>query len=288
MSDLLPSFPLPAANAAPVSSPVTRAPSAPALTLHSPPLRVLLISDCPACRADVFHVLPPPHTVHCVGMDEAPACVAQRGSAGAGLADVDVDVLLVHWNDAGASTLAALAQRLGGTLPVLTLHNEGTPPSSLPLLVGAFAMLPLPFDPQLLSAKVLVFERIRRLFLSAAAGDPRGDGALPEVEPDEACTDKLFAGPITIDLGVYEARVDDVVLVLPPRQFDLLVHLVEHAGRLVTRDQLLERVWEIDFDVNTNVVDVYVHYLRKKLKAAGLAGAIQTVRGIGYRLSLPD
>ena len=80
-------------------------------------------------------------------------------------------------------------------------------------------------------------------------------------------------------------RDDDGVGTL--REFDLLSYLLRHAGAACSRDELLAGVWGIDFETGTNTVDVFVYALRRKLRAAGLPSAIETVRGVGYRLA-PD
>ena len=70
---------------------------------------------------------------------------------------------------------------------------------------------------------------------------------------------------------------------LSPREFSLLEALLRHAGRTLTRDQLLDLAWPFSVAVTPNAVDAYVHYLRTKLGEAG--SQIETVRGVGYRLS---
>jgi two-component system OmpR family response regulator len=72
---------------------------------------------------------------------------------------------------------------------------------------------------------------------------------------------------------------------LSPREFDLLRVLLAHRERVLTRAQLLHQVWAIDFDPGTNIVDVHVARLRRKLDRPGLVPLVQTVRGEGYRLS---
>jgi two-component system OmpR family response regulator len=74
------------------------------------------------------------------------------------------------------------------------------------------------------------------------------------------------------------------VVDLSPREFALLEFLMRNAGRTVSRSRIAEAVWNYKFDPETNVVDVYVNYLRKKLSFAGQTAPIRTVRGIGYRL----
>jgi DNA-binding response OmpR family regulator len=71
---------------------------------------------------------------------------------------------------------------------------------------------------------------------------------------------------------------------LPEREAALLAHLMRHADRVCSRDELLSAVWEYDHDPGTNVVQVYVGYLRRRLGRPGCPAAIETVRGVGYRL----
>lgn len=79
-------------------------------------------------------------------------------------------------------------------------------------------------------------------------------------------------------------RGDDIEADLPSREFTLLEYLMRHAGQVLTRQQLLDSVWGIDFDAGSNVVDVYVSYLRRKLDRVGEPSVIETVRGAGYRV----
>jgi two-component system OmpR family response regulator len=79
-------------------------------------------------------------------------------------------------------------------------------------------------------------------------------------------------------------RGDDIEADLPSREFTLLEYLMRHAGQVLTRQQLLDSVWGIDFDAGSNVVDVYVSYLRRKLDREGEPSVIETVRGAGYRV----
>lgn len=74
------------------------------------------------------------------------------------------------------------------------------------------------------------------------------------------------------------------VVDLSPREFTLLEFLMRNAGRTVSRSRIAEAVWNYQFDPETNVVDVYVNYLRKKLSFGGRTVGIRTVRGVGYRL----
>lgn len=87
-------------------------------------------------------------------------------------------------------------------------------------------------------------------------------------------------GNITLDLRTRRLRVDDRLVELSAREFTLVEIFLRHPGQVMSRQQLLDRVWGYDYDPGSNIVDVYVGYLRKKLGN----DVIETVRGMGYRL----
>jgi DNA-binding response OmpR family regulator len=91
-------------------------------------------------------------------------------------------------------------------------------------------------------------------------------------------------GDLLLDTERREASVAGQELLLTPREFDILACLLASAERPVSREQLIERVWQMDRNVTLNSVDVYVGYLRKKLAAARSALRIEAVRGIGFKL----
>lgn len=107
---------------------------------------------------------------------------------------------------------------------------------------------------------------------------------LRRARPAAAPTSALSAGPLWVDLDRRVATVDDVRLELSRREFDLLATFAANPGIVLSRIRLLELVWGYDFDVDTNVVDVFVGYLRRKLEAAGDHRLIDTVRGVGFVL----
>jgi DNA-binding response OmpR family regulator len=100
----------------------------------------------------------------------------------------------------------------------------------------------------------------------------------------EGAETTLEAGGIRLDLVNREARRDGASARLPDREAALLAHLMRHAGRVCTRAELLSAVWGYDHDPGTNVVQVYVGYLRRKLASTGSPAPIETVRAVGYRL----
>ena len=102
--------------------------------------------------------------------------------------------------------------------------------------------------------------------------------------PSASPTSALAAGPLWIDLDRRVAKVEEIRLDLSRREFDLLAVFAANPGIVLSRIRLLELVWGYDFDVDTNVVDVFVGYVRRKLDASGAPRLIDTVRGVGFVL----
>lgn len=94
----------------------------------------------------------------------------------------------------------------------------------------------------------------------------------------------LSAGDIELDLAAHKARLAGKELDLSAKEFSLLEYLVRNKGKIVTRTMIAEHVWDINFDTGTNVIDVYINYLRRKLEKNPSKKVIQTVRGKGYLL----
>jgi DNA-binding response OmpR family regulator len=100
-------------------------------------------------------------------------------------------------------------------------------------------------------------------------------------------TTVLEAGGVTLDLRTRRARVEDREIDLSAREFALAEVFFRHPGQVLSREQLLNQVWGYDYDPGSNIVEVYVGYLRRKVDVPYGRRAIQTVRGVGYRLA-PD
>ena len=98
----------------------------------------------------------------------------------------------------------------------------------------------------------------------------------------EGETDVLAAQGVELDLKRHTVAVNDIPVELTKREFDLLHYLLKNKNVVVTRDMLLENVWDYDFDGGTNAVDVYIRFLRGKLDDAFGIKLIYTVRGVGY------
>ena len=93
---------------------------------------------------------------------------------------------------------------------------------------------------------------------------------------------RLKHGKILLVLAARTASYDGAEIELTKKEYDLLVYMLEHKGEIVSREQALEAVWCFDFYGNTNVVDVYVRYLRSKIDDVFDVKLLQTVRGAGY------
>ncbi|MET0908104.1 MAG: response regulator transcription factor [Ilumatobacteraceae bacterium] len=179
--------------------------------------------------------------------------------------DDTFDLMLLDLGLPGCDGLDVLEQirRRGERLPVIVLTARGSVPDRVAGLErGADDYVTKPFSFEELLARVRV--RLR-------------DGGTAEETV-------LAAGKVTLDLRTRRATVDAHTVELTAREFNLLEMFLRHRDQVLSREQLLSHVWGYDFDPGSNVVDVYVRYLRRKIGN----DTIETVRGMGYRLALPS
>jgi len=173
-----------------------------------------------------------------------------------------LDVMMPEMD--GLTACRALRPRFR-ELPILMLtarHEVGDRVAGLE--AGADDYLTKPFDLGELVA------RLHALLRRAHHSDP--------------ASDTMTVGSLTIDTSRRLVFVAGERVELTKREFDLLAVLAENNGVVLSRQRLLELVWGYDFDVDTNVADVFISYLRRKLERDGLPRVIHTVRGIGYVL----
>jgi DNA-binding response OmpR family regulator len=154
----------------------------------------------------------------------------------------------------------------GSRMPVIVLTARDSVTDTVSALdSGADDFMSKPFRFAELLARVRA--RLRQSQESAGAAD-----------------DLLTVGPISLDLRTRRATSGGREIDLSAREFRLAEIFLRNAGLVLSREQLLDLVWGYDFDPGSNVVDVYVGYLRKKLGTS----TISTVRGVGYRLDVPS
>ena len=100
--------------------------------------------------------------------------------------------------------------------------------------------------------------------------------------PDEPPPPVLSHAGVSLDLGSYAVTRGDHTTRLGPIECKLLEIFLRHPGQVLSRDRLMEQVWGLEFEGESNVLEVYIYHLRAKLEAGGLSRLIQTVRGVGY------
>jgi DNA-binding response OmpR family regulator len=163
----------------------------------------------------------------------------------------------------GIELARRLRQKWDVPILMLTARDEDVD-KIIGLEVGADDYMTKPFNPRELVARV-------KAILRRAAPERR--------QPEERV---MRHGELMIDAGRREVRVGEAEIQLAPKEFDLLWELLDHKGLVLTRDQLLERVWGYTFAGDTRTVDVHVRQLRRKL---GEASPIVTVWGVGYKVA---
>lgn len=158
-------------------------------------------------------------------------------------------------------------RRIDRVTPIIMLTARGDVPSRVKGLdLGADDYLPKPFD----------FDELVARIRAQLRHDRQQHGSL------------LQAGDLTLDLKARRVSRGNRAFDLTSREFALLEFFLRHQGQVLTRSQLLNGVWGYDFDPRTNVVDVYVGYLRNKLDDPQEESMIETVRGGGYRFRSPE
>jgi DNA-binding response OmpR family regulator len=174
-----------------------------------------------------------------------------------------LDILLPK--QSGLAVLAAIRER-GSDVPVILLTARGEVEHKVEGLdKGANDYVVKPFSFEELTARVRA--QLRR--------------------PNQAGADGLEVGDITLDFRTRQVRRAGEEVHLTAREFELLAYLMRHPNQVLSRGQILNAVWGFDHEPGTNVIDVYVGYLRRKLRTNGTV-PIETVRSVGYRLVARD
>ncbi|NWJ44297.1 MAG: response regulator transcription factor [Chloroflexi bacterium] len=104
------------------------------------------------------------------------------------------------------------------------------------------------------------------------------------INPEDPVNTILKVEDLELDLSKHEARRHGKHIELTSKEFALLEYLMHNKGQVLSRDQIINHVWEYDFDATSNVVDIYIHYLRNKIDGHFSRKLIKTVRGLGYSI----
>ena len=167
----------------------------------------------------------------------------------------------------GTEICRALRSRSDGPIIMLTARDAEVD-RVVGLELGADDYITKPFSARELVARIKAVLRRSRLV---------------DVSSEEV---PVEAAGVRLDRARHEVRVDDEPVELPPKEFELLAFLMEHAGRVITRGQLIDEIWGSDYVGDSKTLDVHIRRLRTRVEANPNAPArIQTVRGVGYRFA---
>ena len=235
--------------------------------MHNPP-RVLVVDDEAAILEFVsFNLRKEGYETTTASDGDEALAVAEKEA-------FDLVVLDIMLPGADGFEVCRTLRARGVDVPVLFLSARDTELDKVVgLELGGDDYLAKPFGIRELQA------RVKALLRRASA--PVRSGVL---EPEPGAV--YEAAGITLDEDAHEARNGDVLIDLTPREFELLASLMQHAGKVLSRDQLLREAWGWEIVVETKTVDTHIKRLRDKLEAAGVdPDIVDTVRGYGYRLN---
>jgi two-component system OmpR family response regulator len=222
-----------------------------------PAVRILVVEDEVRLAEMIRRVLTTEHHAADVAPDGVTAIGLVEGSS------YDVIVLDRLLPDLEGTAVLRLLRAKGVVTPVLMLTALGSVDARVEGLdAGADDYLPKPFAFSELLARVRALGR----------------------RPAPASEARLAAGDLELDELRHVARVGAATVDLSAREFALLGYLIRNEGQVLSRQQILDAVWGAEPDVYSNVVDLYVSYLRRKLGELGRADRLRTVRGVGYTL----
>ncbi|HXP19017.1 MAG TPA: response regulator transcription factor [Streptosporangiaceae bacterium] len=227
--------------------------------------RVLVVDDEPNIRELVQVAL----KFH--GCSVSTAANGREALRQADVVQPDLIVLDVMLPDIDGFEVCRRMRAAGNEVPVIFLTARDTSSDTVTgLAIGGDDYVTKPFSVEALVARVRAV--LRRASRSAQ---------------QEQAGDTLRAGDLELDEAAYTVHRAGVAVELSPTEFRLLTYLMRHQGRVLTRAQLLENVWGWDYAGESQIVETYVSYLRRKLDPLG-PPLIHTQRGVGYSLRLPE
>jgi DNA-binding response OmpR family regulator len=189
--------------------------------------------------------------------------IANDGFKGFELLEVnDYDIVLLDWMMPGISGIEICRQfrKKNQTVPIIFLTAKDTVQDTVfALEAGANDYIKKPFEFEELLARIRVQLRTKN-----------GEQSV------------LTLGDIEMNLDTHRVFRSSKEVELTPKEFSLLEYLIRNKGKVCTRTRIIEHVWDVHFDSDTSVIDVYINFLRKKLLTEKSAEMIHTIRGVGY------
>ncbi|MFM1724147.1 MULTISPECIES: response regulator transcription factor [Rhodococcus] len=189
------------------------------------------------------------------------------------VADAAPDAVVLDMNMPvldGTGVVTALRKE-GNEVPICVLSARSSVDDRIAgLESGADDYLVKPFVLAELVARIRAMLRRRSVSVAAADTDP-----------------PITVGPLAVDVAGRRVWLNDAEITLTKREFELIEVLARNAGVVLSRERLLDLVWGYDFVADTNVVDVFVGYLRRKFEVDGIPRLVHTVRGVGFVLREP-
>lgn len=191
--------------------------------------------------------------------------VANDGPSGLELATVndgEYDLILLDWMLPGLSGIEVVRQlrKIGSYVPVIFLTARDTVQDTVfALEMGANDFIKKPFSFEELLARVRV-----------------------QLRGKQSENSRIIHRNLVMDLNTHQVFVDNHDVSLTQKEFALLEFLLRNIGKVCTRSRIIEHVWDIHFDYNTSVIDVYINALRKKIDGNADTNLITTIRGVGY------
>ncbi|WP_419890399.1 response regulator transcription factor [Paenibacillus xylanexedens] len=219
--------------------------------------------------------------------------VGKAGSGTEGLekyAEGQWDLILLDVMLPGLSGIEVLrrVRAKDATVPIIMLTAKDSVEDKVSGLdLGANDYITKPFQIEELLARVraaLRLSAVASVASSASSSTPADTGNDSSGHQAEVEAGWLTAAGLKLNEGTREVSRDGVAIGLTPREFDLLVYLLQNQRQVLSRDQIVQAVWGYDYYGDTNVVDVYIRYVRKKVDNGFTPPLIHTVRGVGYVL----